>query len=158
MKYCLHCARESQEDALRCQFCGHSLFCFEKPRQRMPASRRLVLFAVCLGLLGALLLASKYSLCSWKLSRLERQLAEQRAQAQAEHEAALSEQDEAIRKRADDDEDAHRARLQDQSIMSGTLAAQRHRQEWSRRIAHDQLLAASPMEKNLLDKIGRAHV
>ncbi len=54
-------------------------------------------------------------------------------------------------------EAAHRAHLADTNFTSGRAAAERHAQEWKRRESHDPELAASWLEKSLVEaeKLGR---
>jgi hypothetical protein len=53
--------------------------------------------------------------------------------------------------RVQTEEAAHQERLHDDALLSGTKAREQHAQEWQRRLAHDNALAGSALEKNLLE-------
>lgn len=91
-----------------------------------------------------------------KLLRLENGFSSEiRAREQA-HEDVLRQEDAARAAEIATEESNFAASLEDPQLLSGELAARKHAEEWSRRLAHDSTLASSGVEAVLLqmEKIG----
>ena len=178
MKVCSYCGGESPDRAMRCWKCAKTLFVRADlvqpgpPRRDgsagmgagqppaldeikplvviEPASPGMVRLTLGLAVLCGLVLAGVYGWQSMKLSRLESQLAAQRAEEQLLHETEQQQQAQARQAELEKEEGVHRARLQDPGFLSGAVARAQHETEWKLRLAHDPRMAATALETNLM--------
>jgi hypothetical protein len=126
-------------------------------------------------LIGGLIACLAAALVGWDayrlqldLARLKSRLAAREAEAEAQQRARVAEDlgrlaEELRRLEAEQQESvraevaSHQARLKDPKILSGQAARDRHAAEWNQRMAHDEGLARTPMERILLqmEAVGR---
>ena len=156
MRFCPECGYSNADAFATCQRCGKKLVNFTSatpppvPAKAAPPIR----FSVVAGSIwiGALLLLGVAYTYEWsRYQKEEARLAAELSELKNSHEEERRAAELAEQQRVQTEEAAHQERMHDEALLSGTKARERHAREWQSRLAHDNALAGSALEKNLLE-------
>jgi hypothetical protein len=148
---CAFCGHANRASAQRCAQCGGDLADAKRERFRIPWASWIPAIPV------AALLWFQYGRGEIALAQMRVEAADASAKIVAGQQAAARELQENFQRQESDRQEKQREMLSDARLISGADASERHAGEWRRRQNHDPALAASIMEKTLMevDRLGK---